>query len=156
MARHLAMGMIETRGLVGAIEAADAAAKTAEVYLLRKERIDGGLVSVRFIGETAAVQEATRAGAAAAARVGHLHATHVIARLDLATARMLGVPVDDEDPAPADELRARLEAMTTAELRELARQRPEFPAQGRELNRMAKQQLVELLAELMTHRRGHE
>lgn len=154
MARHLAMGMIETRGLVAAIEAADAAAKTAEIHLLRKEKVDGGLVSVRFIGETAAVQEATRVAAAAAARVGHLVSSHVIARLDLATARMLGVPLEDEAPAPPDDLRARLEAMTAAELRDLARQRPEFPAQGRELNRMPKQRLVELLAELMTG--GHE
>ncbi len=75
-----ALGMVETRGLVGAIEAADAMVKTANVRLLGKERVDEGLVTVKVVGETAAVRAAVDAGAAAAQRVGDLISTHVIPR----------------------------------------------------------------------------
>jgi microcompartment protein CcmL/EutN len=138
-----AMGMIETRGLIGAIEAADAAAKTADVQLLMKERTGGGLVTVRFVGETAAVQEATRAGGEAAARVGQLITTHVIARLDDETARMLHLTENE------------YAGMPVAELRALARELPDFPARGRELNRLTREQLVELLA-AQAKQRGHK
>jgi ethanolamine utilization protein EutM len=77
-----ALGMIETRGLVGAIEAADAALKAANVRLARKDRAGGALVSVVLRGEVAAVQAAVQAGAEAARRVGRLVAVHVIPRPD--------------------------------------------------------------------------
>jgi len=70
--------MIETRGLVGAIEAADAMVKTANVVLTGKEYIGAGLVTVTVRGDVGAVKAATDAGAAAARRVGELVAVHVI------------------------------------------------------------------------------
>lgn len=73
-----ALGMIETRGLVGAIEAADAMVKTANVILTGKEYVGAGLVTVTVRGDVGAVKAATDAGAAAARRVGELVAVHVI------------------------------------------------------------------------------
>lgn len=75
-----ALGMIETRGLVAAIEAADAMVKAANVTLTKKEHIGAGLVTVMVRGDVGAVKAATDAGAAAAERVGELISVHVIAR----------------------------------------------------------------------------
>ncbi|MFO7448336.1 MAG: BMC domain-containing protein [Ignavibacteriaceae bacterium] len=75
-----ALGMIETKGLVCAIEAADAMVKTAKVELLGKETIGGGYVTVMVRGDVGAVKAATDAGAAAAKRIGELVAVHVISR----------------------------------------------------------------------------
>lgn len=77
MARE-ALGMVESRGLVGAVEAADAMCKTANVRLVRYERIAGGLVTVSVRGGVADVDAAVEAGSRAAARVGALVARHVI------------------------------------------------------------------------------
>lgn len=77
---EVALGMIETRGLVGAIEAADAMVKAANVRLIGKEMIGGGYVTVMVRGDVGAVKAATDAGAAAAARVGELKSVHVIPR----------------------------------------------------------------------------
>jgi len=76
----IALGMIETRGLVGAIEAADAMVKAARVTLIGKEKIGGGYVTVLVRGEVGAVKAATDAGASAARRVGELVSVHVIPR----------------------------------------------------------------------------
>ena len=76
----IALGMIETRGLVGAIEAADAMVKAARVALIGKEKIGGGFVTVMVRGDVGAVKAATDAGAAAAERVGELISVHVIPR----------------------------------------------------------------------------
>lgn len=75
-----ALGMIETRGLVGAIEAADAMVKAANVHLVGKELVGGGLVTIVVRGDVGAVKAATDAGAAAAKRVGELVSVHVIPR----------------------------------------------------------------------------
>ena len=75
-----ALGMIETKGLVAAIEAADAMVKAANVTLIGKEHIGGGLVTVMVRGDVGAVKAATDAGAAAAERVGELVSIHVIPR----------------------------------------------------------------------------
>lgn len=75
-----ALGMIETRGLVAAIEAADAMVKAANVTLTRKEEVGGGLVTVMVRGDVGAVKAAVDAGAAAAERVGELISIHVIPR----------------------------------------------------------------------------
>ena len=75
-----ALGMIETKGLVGSIEAADAAVKAANVQLVHKEYIGAGYVTVIVRGDVASVKAATDAGAAAARRVGELVAVHVIPR----------------------------------------------------------------------------
>ena len=75
-----ALGMIETKGLVGAVEAADAMVKSANVQLVGKEQVGGGLVTVMVRGDVGAVKAATDAGAAAAEKVGELVSVHVIAR----------------------------------------------------------------------------
>ncbi len=77
---QLALGLIETKGLVGSIEAADAMVKAAKVTLIGKEKIGGGYVTVMVRGEVGAVKAATDAGAAAAKRVGELVSVHVIPR----------------------------------------------------------------------------
>ncbi|MBI4859237.1 MAG: BMC domain-containing protein [Candidatus Riflebacteria bacterium] len=79
MARE-ALGIIETRGLTALVEAADAAVKTANVVLVKYEKIEGGLVSITLRGDVAAIKAATDAGAAAANKVGDLIAVHVIPR----------------------------------------------------------------------------
>ena len=75
-----ALGMVETRGLVAAIEAADAMVKAAEVALIGTEKIGSGLVSVMVRGDVGAVKAAVEAGGAAAAKLGESVATHVIPR----------------------------------------------------------------------------
>ncbi|NMW85318.1 ethanolamine utilization microcompartment protein EutM [Peptoniphilus sp. AGMB00490] len=80
MAQLDALGMIETKGLVGSIEAADAMVKAANVTLVGKEHVGGGLVTVMVRGDVGAVKAATDAGAAAAQRVGELISVHVIPR----------------------------------------------------------------------------
>ena len=75
-----ALGMIETKGLVGSVEAADAMVKAANVRLIGKVQVGGGLVTVMVRGDVGAVTAAVDAGAAAASRVGELISTHVIPR----------------------------------------------------------------------------
>ena len=75
-----ALGMVETKGLVGSIEAADAMVKAANVTLIGKVHVGGGLVTVMVRGDVGAVKAATDAGAAAAGRVGELVSVHVIPR----------------------------------------------------------------------------
>ncbi|WP_026894211.1 BMC domain-containing protein [Clostridiisalibacter paucivorans] len=80
MAVKNALGMVETRGLIGSIEAADAMVKAANVTLIGKEQIGGGYVTVMVRGDVGAVKASTDAGAAAADRVGQLVSVHVIPR----------------------------------------------------------------------------
>lgn len=76
----IALGMVETKGLVGAVEAADAMVKAANVNLIGSEYVGGGYVTVMVRGDVGAVKAATDAGAAAAKRVGELVSVHVIPR----------------------------------------------------------------------------
>ena len=76
----IALGMVETKGLVGSVEAADAMVKAADVTLIGKVHVGGGLVTVMVRGEVGAVKAAVDAGAAAAQRVGNLISQHVIPR----------------------------------------------------------------------------
>jgi len=80
MSTNGALGMIETKGVVGSIEAADAMVKAANVTLIGKVLVGGGLVTVMVRGDVGAVKAATDAGAAAAQRVGELVSVHVIPR----------------------------------------------------------------------------
>ena len=75
-----ALGMVETTGLIGAIEAADAMVKAANVTLIGKEKVGHGLVTVMVRGDVGAVKASVEAGATAAKRVGNLYGTHVIPR----------------------------------------------------------------------------
>jgi len=91
-----ALGMIETKGFIAAVEAADAMAKTANVVLVGKEYIGAGYVTVMVRGDVGAVKAATDAGAAAARRVGELMSVHVIPRPHTEVERIL--PKGGEDP----------------------------------------------------------
>ena len=142
-----ALGLVETRGLVGAIEAADAGLKAANVELLGSERADAGLVTVMFGGEVAAVKAACDAGAAAAERVGELVAVHVIPRPHPELAL---IEVDDSPSraAPALELPngaydvAALERAKVVDLRDMARRVPNFPLKGRDVARASREELL--------------
>ena len=96
-----ALGLVETRGLVAAIEAADAMVKAANVTLIGKERTDPALITIKVVGETAAVRSAVDAGAAAASRVGVLVSTHIIPQPDLQMISLL--PEIDEGKKSAKE-----------------------------------------------------
>jgi microcompartment protein CcmL/EutN len=172
--QYTALGMIETRGFVGAIEAADAAAKAAEIHLLGIEKVTGGLVMIRFVGDTASVQAAVEAGSLAAARVGFLVSSQVIPRLDDQAVRMLGLhdpepessPGSGKSPAEGDVAPRRSDAegvrgesyitWSVPDLRTLARSIPDFPVQGRDLNRMPKDRLIDELVRIQTQGKGHE
>lgn len=95
-----AIGMIETRGLIGSIEAADAMLKAANVELINQEKIDGALVTVLVQGDVGAVQAAVDAGKAAASRVGELVSAHVIPRVDDDAYQLVKRPEKAMQPAP--------------------------------------------------------
>jgi len=84
-----ALGMVETKGLVGAIEAADAMVKAANVTLVGYEKIGSGLITVMVRGDVGAVKAATDAGAAAAQRVGEVVSVHIIPRPHTEVERIL-------------------------------------------------------------------
>ena len=141
-----ALGLVETKGLVGAVEAADAGLKAADVRFLGSERADAGLVTVMFGGDVAAVRAAVDAGAAAAGRVGQLISAHVIPRphkaLDL---------LDDDEvsggsaPPPMAEGRydlAKLAGAKVVELRAMARRIASFPIKGRDVARAGRDELL--------------
>ena len=91
-----ALGIIETRGLVAAVEAADAMLKTAAVRLLGRQKVKGGLQAVMVAGEVAAVKAATDAGAAACRRVGQLVSVQVIPRPAEGIDMMLTVKAEEK------------------------------------------------------------
>lgn len=143
-----ALGLIETRGLVGAIEAADAGLKAAPVSLLGAEQADAALVTVLFSGDVASVKAAVDAGAAAAERVGQLVSVHVIPRPD----PQLDALEHDEDEGGAQAVARlvsqRLEDMKVVDLRHRARLTPDFPLKGRELSRANRDELLALFRRL--------
>jgi ethanolamine utilization protein EutM len=101
----IALGMIETRGLVPAIEAADAMTKAAEVRLIGRQFVGGGYVTVLVRGETGAVNAAVRAGADACERVGDgLVAAHIIARGPLGSGRHPPQGAQRLNPGPSGRL----------------------------------------------------
>ncbi|MCM3691937.1 BMC domain-containing protein [Neobacillus niacini] len=91
-----AIGMIETKGLVGSMEAADAMIKAANVSLVKQEFVDGGIVTVIIQGDVGAVQAAVDAGREAAKRVGELLGAHVIPRPDQSVREMLDTTNPDK------------------------------------------------------------
>ena len=146
-----ALGLVETKGLVGAIEAADAGLKAANVELLGSERADAGLVTVMFGGDVAAVKAACDAGAAAAERVGQLVGVHVIPR----PSPMLAAIETDESPgkrAGGEDTAAvlpngswdmtALENAKVVELRDMARHVENFPLKGRDVARASREELL--------------
>ncbi len=143
-----ALGLIETRGLVGALEAADAGVKAADVELLGVEYADAGLVTVQFQGDVAAAKAAVDAGAAAAERVGQLVAVHVIPQPDpgidvisedVHGANTTGNPSGDGPISLAPE---HLRNMRVVELRRAARRVEDFPIRGRALARASREEIL--------------
>ncbi len=95
-----AIGMIETKGLVGSYEAADAMIKSSDVTIVKQEFVDGGIVTVVVKGDVGSVQAAVEAGKAAAMRVGELLGAHVIPRPDDEIFQMISGPeVPKKKPA---------------------------------------------------------
>jgi len=170
-----ALGMIETKGLVGAIEAADAMVKAANVVLVGKEHVGGGLVTVMVRGDVGAVKAATDAGAAAAARVGELISVHVIARPHEELEPILsgsdktsvsGKTTEPEiivKPAAKESVKtaalskesgakkkpigviADIESMSVVQLRKFARSIKGFPIEGREISKANRATLLGLI-----------
>jgi ethanolamine utilization protein EutM len=169
-----ALGLVETRGLVAAIEAADAMVKTANVVLVGKEVTNPALITIKVVGDTAAVRAAVEAGAAAAQRVGELVSKHVIPRPAEGMEELLFAKgsrtqpdveeelregrVDEEEPTPEvpysmpegltqeqKEYFSSLEAMTVHELRRYARGVERLKIYGRGISRANKSQLLEEL-----------
>jgi len=173
-----ALGLVETRGLVAAIEAADAMVKTANVVLVGKEVTNPALITIKVVGDTAAVRSAVEAGAAAAQRVGELVSQHVIPRPGEGLEELLFTSgsrpqpdveeelhegrIDEDDEAAPEvpysmpegltedqkEFFASLEAMTVHELRRYARGVEGLTIYGREISRANKAQLLEELMKL--------
>ena len=136
-----AIGMIETRGLVAAVEAADAMLKAAQTGLVCKQHVGGGLVTIIVTGEVGAVKASVDAGSAAASRVGQLVSIHVIPRPDPSVGQMIEqhpVTLREEEPVALD-------SMTIAQLKALARRRPDIEMTSAQILHATK---AELLARL--------
>ena len=103
-----ALGLVETKGLVGAIEAADAMLKAANVVLVGKERTDPAMITIKIVGETAAVRSAVDAGAAAAKRVSQLISVHIIPRPAEDLDQLIFVNNAKTQSRPQDEVEAIL------------------------------------------------
>lgn len=140
-----ALGLVETRGLVAALEAADAMLKAAEVRLLGKEETVPALITIQVVGEVAAVKAAVDAGRAAAERVGAVVSTHVIARPDPDLYGTI-ISAGNVSRTPTSST-IDLETMTVRELRSLARDIESLPIQGREIARARKEELIDMLRE---------
>lgn len=143
-----ALGLVETRGLVAAIEAADAMAKAAAVTLVPYEQTVAALITVQVVGEVAAVQAAVDAGKRAAELVGEVVAVHVIPRPDDAVRAMQFGNTETAEPTESPETQETATAyadMTVRELRAHARTVEGLPIQGREIARANKAQLLEAL-----------
>jgi len=115
----LALGLVETRGLVAAIEAADAMVKAANVKLLGRQKVKGGIVTLMVEGDVGAVKAATDAGGAAAERVGELLAVHIIPRPhdDIAALLLKGpqeVKQEKEKKNPTRKAQSRRKAKTNS------------------------------------------
>lgn len=109
--KNSALGLIETYGYVGAVEAADAALKAADVSLVDLVKVRGGIMTLTLMGEVAAVKASVDAGAASAERLGVLLTSHVIARLDEEVWSIVEPGGDDpeDDPDPSDEKEKEME-----------------------------------------------
>jgi microcompartment protein CcmL/EutN len=146
-----ALGLVETKGLIAGIEACDAMLKAANVRLVGIEQTVPALMTVKVVGETAAVRSSVEAGAAAAERVGTVISTHVIPRPSSGVAAAFIEDVAARPDAPpiagatADDPDDSLDEHTVKELREMAREIEDFPLRGREISRATKDELIALL-----------
>ena len=140
-ANERALGLIETRGLVGAVEAADAMVKAAKVRLQATEYSTGALVVVKVTGEVGAVRAAVDAGAKAAEKVGHLISTHIIPRPHEETETL----VFPQQLPPGEDRPVDFTALTVKQLRTLARNMPGIGLSGREISSANREILLKAL-----------
>jgi len=151
--RGSALGMIETCGLVGAVEAADAMGKAAWVVLIGRETVGAGITTVFVRGTVGAVRAATEVGAEATRRVGELRSVHVIPRPDDQLESLLpgteSVTVPSGDPGRGPGRGSRpvrpedLATLSVSELRRVARGLPGISMSGREISRANKEALLD-------------
>lgn len=135
-----ALGLIETLGFVGVTEAADAATKAAAVELSAVEQIEGGIISIRVLGDVGAVQAAVEAGVQAAQQVGTLVAHHVIPNPHEDLVDVFGLMKNTGETDEIDE--TDLESLPVHRLRQIARETPGIAIQGREISRANRAQLL--------------
>ena len=144
-----ALGLLETHGLVAAMEATDAMLKAANVRLIRQERTVPALITCTIAGETAAVYAAIDAGRAAAERVGRVVSAHVIPRpaADIRAEMGMGEAsaMASAPSAKTDSAKTDYDAMTVVELRRLARNRADENFSGRTISKASKDDLVTFL-----------
>ena len=144
------IGLIETRGLVGAVGAADAAVKAGNISLLAFALIGGGLVSVKFRVDVAAVQVAVQAGIEAARGVSELVSHNVIAAPDKALSDLLTSNATASELIIAEEENSEqnLHELSVTQLRQMVRQRSDAQLKGRDVSRANKQMLIDELKRL--------
>jgi ethanolamine utilization protein EutM len=162
-----ALGMIETRGLVASIEAADSMVKAANVRLIGKVQIGAGLVTVMVRGDVGAVKAAVDAGAISAKKVGKVVSTYVIARPNneienLLPSLSLDLPkkierknnelkTENKIDTQLDKIMKEFERKTVVELRSIARQLEDISLSGRQISKANKQKLLD---EIKLHYKG--
>lgn len=138
--------MLETHGLVAAIEAADAMLKAAPVRLLQQQRTNPALITHFVVGETGAVKAAVDAGRAAAERVGRVAAAHVIPRPADGVLSEIILPETQPPPEASGGETGDYAERTVRELRAIARDREGGTLTGRDIARATKAELIEYLA----------
>ncbi len=146
-----ALGLIETKGLVGAIEAAHVMVKAAQVKLVGTEKTLAALITVKIFGEVGAVKSAVEAGASAADKIGELVSTHVIPRPHEDTEFIVYEEPDNKKTYQAGgQIKSikDIENIPIRQLRRLARDFPDFPIHGREISIANKKLLIEKFKEL--------
>ncbi|MCA8960655.1 MAG: BMC domain-containing protein [Planctomycetes bacterium] len=143
-----ALGIIETVGLVGSVEAADAMTKCADVELVGREEIGGGLFAVAIRGDVGSVRAALESGSLHAKAVGELHGVLLIPRpsddLDTILTGFSGSPPEPDLPRISD-----LPSLNVHQLRSLARRLPHFPLKGREISMAHREELLDRLKEAL-------
>ncbi len=142
-----ALGLIETKGFIPAVEAADAMVKSAKVRLVGKELTGGALVLVMVRGEVGAVKSAVDAGQKAAEKVGEFRWSHIIPRPDHQTDKLIS-----NDPGDVPHCTYNIDMpdfgiMTVSQLRQFARDLPDLPIKGREISTANKTLLLKVLKE---------
>jgi microcompartment protein CcmL/EutN len=144
---ELALGLVETRGLVGAVEAADAMTKTADVRLVGYEVSSGGLICVKIVGEVAAVKSAVEEASNRAARIGELVSIHVIPRPDGELEESIDAVTipGSEEAVQYNNDTMNLDFLSVTELRKIARETKGITIKGREISKANKNKLIKAI-----------
>lgn len=153
---NMAIGLIETKGLVSAIEALDASLKAANVQLVRKENSTGGWVTIFISGDVGSVKAAVDAGSAAADRLGQLISSHVIPRLAMDVQQLIEQPTPKVNPTGLEENKTLIEDLEhykVVDLRYLARTLEISTMDRNKIKYANKEQLIDAINK---HRKGGE